>query len=142
MSRSLDDLQPAFRAKVVQFLSACKAAGIDILVTCTTRTMDEQARLYAQGRTIPGHIVTNAKPGQSAHNYGLAVDIVPLVDGKPDWAFNAAHPSLVWAKVGRLGKLAGMDWLGDPSSPFIEGAHFQERNWREQLPGPRERSTA
>lgn len=142
MSRSLDDLSPVIRPKVDQFLYACKAAGIDIIVTCTLRTLDEQAHAYAQGRTMPGPIVTNAKPGTSAHNYGLAVDVVPMVNGKPDWTFNAMHPSPAWEKIGRLGRLAGLEWFGDPSSLFVEGAHFQEPHWREYLPGPRTRSTA
>lgn len=130
MSRSLDDLSPIIRPKVDVFLASVKAAGIDLLVTCTLRSMPEQATLYAQGRTAPGAIVTNAKPGDSAHNYGLALDVVPIVNGKPDWQFNAMHPDPAWDKVGRLGKLAGLQWLGDPSSPFIEGCHFQLPNWR------------
>lgn len=131
MSRSLDDLDPLIRGKVDAFLTSCKDAGIDLLVTCTRRTMDEQAALYAKGRTAPGSIVTNAKPGESAHNYGLAVDVVPLVSGKPEWVFNAMHPSHTWETVGRLGKAAGLQWLGDPNSPFIEGCHFQLPHWRE-----------
>jgi peptidoglycan L-alanyl-D-glutamate endopeptidase CwlK len=42
----------------------------------TLRTFAEQDGLYAQGRSKPGAIVTNAKGGQSYHNYGLAIDIV------------------------------------------------------------------
>lgn len=38
------------------------------------RTFDEQAKLYAQGRTEPGLMVTRARPGMSFHNYGLATD--------------------------------------------------------------------
>lgn len=46
----------------------------------TIRTFAEQEALYAQGRTKPGKVVTNAKAGMSYHNYGLAVDIVLLKD--------------------------------------------------------------
>ena len=130
MSRSLDDLSPLVRPKVDAFLASVKAAGLDIIVTATLRSNAEQAALYAQGRTTPGAIVTNAKPGESAHNYGLAVDVVPIVNGKPDWAFNAMHPDMAWGKIGRLGQLAGLEWLGDPNSTFIEGCHFQQKNWR------------
>jgi peptidoglycan L-alanyl-D-glutamate endopeptidase CwlK len=93
--------------------------------------MDEQAALYAQGRTTPGRIVTNAKPGQSAHNYGLAIDIVPLVNGKPDWTGDDA----VWQQVGKLGMAAGLEWLGAPHSEFVEQAHFQLPNWRNFIGG-------
>ncbi len=42
------------------------------------RTYAEQAKLYEQGRVTVGKIVTKAQPGQSMHNYGLAVDLAPL----------------------------------------------------------------
>jgi len=129
MSRSLDDLQPEFRALVDPWLAACKAQGIDLLVTCTLRTMAEQEALYEQGRTKPGRVVTNAKPGESAHNYGLAVDVVPLVNGKPVW--DAMDP--LWQTVGDLGMSHRLEWLGAPHSPFFECAHFQFPRWRDLL---------
>jgi len=52
------------------------------------RTIDEQNQLYAQGRTKAGNIVTNAKGGFSYHNYGLAIDIVELIEGKANWNFD------------------------------------------------------
>lgn len=129
-SRSLDDLDERIRPLAQTFLDRCKAAGLDVLVTCTLRSIAEQAELYAIGRTVPGHIVTNAKPGGSAHNYGMALDVVPMVHGKPLWAFDVKNPGPIWAKVGELGESAGLEWFGDPDSPFIEGCHFQIRNWR------------
>ena len=45
-------------------------------VICGTRTYDEQAELYAQGRTKPGPKVTNSPPGYSWHNFGVAWDFV------------------------------------------------------------------
>jgi len=126
MSRSLDDLKPEFRTMVDPWLADCAAAHIDILITCTLRTMEDQAVLYAQGRTTPGSIVTNAKPGQSAHNYGLALDIVPMIHGKPDWSGN----SPIWQEIANLGQARGLQWLGAPDSPFKEQAHFQHPNWR------------
>jgi peptidoglycan LD-endopeptidase CwlK len=125
-SRSLDDLRPEIRPQVDAFLSACQAAGIDVLVTCTLRSNDEQAALYAQGRSAPGHIVTDAQAGRSAHNYGLALDIVPMVNGKPDW--NGHDP--VWLTLGSLGQAAGLQWAGAPGFPFPEEPHFQHPNWR------------
>jgi peptidoglycan LD-endopeptidase CwlK len=126
VSRNLNDLVPEVRPLVDAFLAAGSAAGIDILVTCTLRTNAEQEALYAQGRTTPGPIVTNAKPGTSAHNYGMAIDIVPIVNGKPDWV--GTHP--VWNQLGQLGEAAGLEWAGAPSYPFHELAHFQLPNWR------------
>jgi peptidoglycan LD-endopeptidase CwlK len=126
MSRLLTDLRPDVRPLVDKFLDSCAAAELDILVTCTLRTLAEQAALYAQGRTAPGAIVTNAEPGSSAHNYGLAIDVVPIVNGKPDWSGTSA----VWQQVGALGIAAGLDWAGSPGFPFHEFAHLQLHNWR------------
>jgi peptidoglycan L-alanyl-D-glutamate endopeptidase CwlK len=126
-SRSLNDLHADVRPLVDAFLSSCASAGVDVLVTCTLRSNDEQAALYQQGRTKPGHIVTNATPGRSAHNYGLAIDVVPMVNGKPDW--NGKDP--VWGTLGVLGQAAGLTWLGAPGSSFPEEPHFQHPTWRE-----------
>ena len=62
-SRNLEDLHPKIREKAEAHISACKAEGIDILVTCTYRDLEAQDALYAQGRTKPGTKVTNAKGG-------------------------------------------------------------------------------
>ena len=53
-----------------------------MLIVSTLRTFAEQDELYAQGRTKPGKRVTNAKGGQSLHNYGVAIDFALLIDGK------------------------------------------------------------
>ena len=126
-SRSVNLLRPIFRPMAQGLLDDCKAANIDLLVTCTIRSLAEQDALYAQGRTMPGPIVTNAKAGQSAHNWGLAIDVVPMVNGKPEWN---GH-DLVWQEIGRLGQKRGMVWYGAPESKFHEMPHFEMPNWRE-----------
>jgi len=119
-SRDLNDLLPQVKAKVEAFIAACKAAGIDILVTSTYRDTESQDALFAQGRTTPGKIVTNARGGESFHNFRCAIDIVPMVNGKPDW--DGSHA--VWKEVGRLGKENGLEWAGEWVH-FKELAHFQ-----------------
>lgn len=119
-SRSLEDLLPVVRDRAYEFLHLCSAAGIDLLVTSTYRDYESQNELFAQGRTKPGSIVTNARGGESFHNFRCALDVVPLVSGKPDW--NGSHP--VWHTVGQLGKQAGLDWAGEWVT-FKELAHFQ-----------------
>lgn len=81
--------------------------------------------LYAQGRTEPGPIVTRAKAGQSAHNYGFAIDVVPLVNGKPDWN---GH-DLIWQEIGQIGQRRGMRWYGAPQAKFPELPHFEHPDW-------------
>ena len=118
-SRSLDDLIPQARVRVDKLIEVCKAAGIDLLVTSTYRDNESQDALYAQGRTQPGKIVTKAKGGQSFHNYRCAVDVVPLVNGKPVW-----DDTMLWSQIGGLGKQVGLEWAGDWQT-FKEYPHFQ-----------------
>ena len=54
------------------------------------RTLKEQDDIYAQGHTKKGEIVTDAKAGQSYHNYGLAVDIVMLLDKDGNGTYETA----------------------------------------------------
>lgn len=118
-SRSLDELLPQVRVRVDKLIENCKAAGIDLLVTSTYRDNESQDALYAQGRTQPGKIVTKAKGGQSFHNYRCAVDVVPLVNGKPVW-----DDTMLWSQIGGLGKRVGLEWAGDWQT-FKEYPHFQ-----------------
>ena len=118
-SRDLKDLDPYVAGLAKQFIAACKKQGIDLLVTSTYRDNESQNALYAQGRTKAGRIVTNAKAGQSFHNYRLAFDVVPIVNGKPQW-----NDFRTFQKIGAIGKSVGLDWAGDWKT-FKELAHFQ-----------------
>jgi len=128
-SRSLDDLKPEARALIEPFLAdwAAQADGYEALVTCTLRGIAEQDALWAQGRTTPGRIVTNAMGGQSAHNYGYAVDLVPVFHGKAIW--DTEHP--IWLELGDFGQARGLQWYGAPGAVFREYPHFQLPGWRE-----------
>jgi peptidoglycan L-alanyl-D-glutamate endopeptidase CwlK len=119
-SRSLDDLIFPVRMRVDKFLTFCREDQIDLLVTSTYRDIESQDALYAQGRTTAGAVVTNARGGFSFHNYRCAIDVVPLVNGKPNW--NGSDP--IWQKIGILGKEAGLEWAGEWKT-FKELAHFQ-----------------
>lgn len=118
-SRSLSDLHPRVRALCEAFIAKCDEAGIDVLITSTYRDLESQAALYAQGRTAPGNRVTNAKPGQSFHNYRVAFDFVPLVNGKAQWSDVA-----LFQKCGALAESVGLEWAGRWKA-FNELAHCQ-----------------
>lgn len=122
-SRNLNDLHPRVRAMAERFLGKCDDAGIDILVTSTYRDHESQAALYAQGRTAPGRKVTNAKPGESWHNWRVAFDFVPMINGKPVWSTDGADWKL-WETVGVIGESVGLEWAGRWKK-FREFAHFQ-----------------
>jgi peptidoglycan L-alanyl-D-glutamate endopeptidase CwlK len=126
-SRSFDTLAPQFRDRFKAWhVAAQEAAGCDLLVTCTYRSPEEQDALYAIGRTKPGRKVTNAKAGQSAHNYGLALDFVPMENGKPVW--DEGHNA--WRKAGNLAPSFGLEWAGTWPT-FREYPHVQVHNWKE-----------
>ena len=81
------NLEPGFIDKVKELkLKLLEETGYEWLVTQGRRTIAEQDRPYAQGRTSPGPKVTNAKGGSSPHNFGLAVDMVPIKDGNLWWS--------------------------------------------------------
>lgn len=101
----------------------------------TLRTFEEQNALYALGRTIPNtKVVTNAKGGQSYHNYGLAVDIVLLVDKDKNGTFESASwetnvdfdgdGKSDWQEVVNIFKRYGWEWGGDWK--FSDMPHFQK----------------
>ena len=92
----------------------------------TLRTDQEQNELYAIGRTKAGKIVTNAKGGQSIHNYGLAFDIVILYDKDNNGTFETASWDLDknFYLVVNYFKSKGWEWGGD-FKKFKDYPHFQ-----------------
>lgn len=118
-SRSLTDLLPVVQKKARALLAAAKAEGIDLLVTSTYRDAECQDALYAQGRTKPGRKVTNARGGQSWHQYRVAFDVVPLFAGKAVW-----NDQRLWKRIGELGESVGLEWAGRWKT-FRESPHFQ-----------------
>lgn len=144
----LSQIHAALAAKARQLcaLASAQSPQIVIRVTQGLRTFEEQGALYDQGRIKPGTpcthngqtwpvgtckqhpyglVVTNAKPGQSWHNFGLAFDVA--VDALqhspvfvPDW--NATHPT--WRRLIQLGQQIGLDcgalWRTFPDTPHFE----------------------
>ncbi|MBC2190549.1 M15 family metallopeptidase [Listeria booriae] len=86
------------------------------------RSKAEQDALYAQGRTKPGQIVTNAKGGQSNHNYGVAVDLCLYTDDGKNVVWETT--SKRWLRVVTIAKSVGFKWGGDWTS-FKDYPHFE-----------------
>ncbi len=107
------------RRKVRKLLKRARQEGIELRVISAYRGCAEQNELYALGRTAPGSIVTNARCGQSAHNYRRAVDVVAFVNGEPLWE----NPR--WELIGRLGEQVGLSWGGRWTS-FKDRPHFED----------------
>lgn len=131
--RNILELHPRLQAKLAELQTLCLNHGITIKIGECLRTVAEQDALYAQGRTTPGSIVTNARGTSysSQHQWGIAADfyIDMDVDGdgvNSDDAFNNATG--LFDKVGSLAKSIGLGWGGDWKSP-VDKPHLYLPDW-------------
>jgi peptidoglycan L-alanyl-D-glutamate endopeptidase CwlK len=136
-------LHPKIRQKVLDAYTYANnkllGKGVRLRFAYTTRTFEEQNELYAQGRTklydSTGKRlgkVTQAKGGQSIHNYHLAFDIVLLLDKDGDGKFESATYEMLdfdkdgksdWLEVVEYFKSKGFVWGGDWK--FKDKPHFE-----------------
>lgn len=133
----LKEVHPLLAEKIRQMSDLLGQEGITIRVTQGLRTWEEQQALYNQGRNPPtGEIVTNAPPGYSYHQFGLAVDVVPMTTLGPDW--NVAHP--VWGRIVSVGTSLGLT-AGAMWRTFKDYPHFQLTGNLPVTPSPLVRAT-
>lgn len=111
------DLLPLVKRQSDKFVEEMKLMGLPIRIVEGFRSPERQDQLYAQGRTKPGNIVTNARAGESLHNYGVAVDIVFRKQG-----YDATEDQ--WLAAATIGKSLGFDWGGDWKD-FVDKPHFE-----------------
>lgn len=131
--RNILELHPRLQAKLAELQTLCLNHGITIKIGECLRTVAEQDALYAQGRTTPGSIVTNARGTSysSQHQWGIAADfyIDMDVDGdgvNSDDAFNNA--TRLFDKVGSLAKSISLGWGGDWKS-IVDKPHLYLPDW-------------
>lgn len=140
-------LHPSLRAEVMALIDKAelKLPGVAIRIVQGLRTFEEQNKLYAQGRTLPGPRVTNSKGGQSYHNYGLAIDFALLYDTEK----NGTYEFLSWDTLKDFDKDGEADWMevveifeeagyiwGGRFSTLKDNPHFEKAfgfNWRKLL---------
>lgn len=116
------ELLPLIKHKLEEHKALCAKHGIYFQLTSAYRSIPAQDALYEQGRTKPGKIVTNAKGGQSFHNWRVAYDVWPVVGGKLlSFSDENAEP-LLWA-IGFFAKKVGLEWGG--VWPVRDIPHFQ-----------------
>jgi hypothetical protein len=113
----ISGLDSRLRIPATDFINAAATQGVNLRITQGFRTFAEQDAFYAQGRTTQGEIITNAKGGESYHNYGLAFDVVIMQNGKPVWQ---RLPN----NIGDLGASFGFEWGGNWRT-FKDYPHFQ-----------------
>lgn len=109
-------LHPFVLKAAIAFMEDLEKLGIEAGIFSGYRSFDQQAALFAKGRTAPGKIVTNSAPGNSYHNYGLAIDVVFLKNGSWTWVGDFGAISLI-------GKARGFSWGGNWE--WKDFCHFQ-----------------
>lgn len=123
--RDIDQLHPVLQKKLRELVKISEEKGYPVGIGECLRTVEEQNALYAQGRTEPGQIVTNAKGSSfsSMHQWGVAFDFYRK-DGKGSYEDGDGF----FRKVGELGKELGLEWGGDWKS-IVDKPHFQLPDW-------------
>ncbi len=114
MGGSLSDLNPELSVYARALVNAAGVAGLQPRITSTIRTHSEQGRLYRSFLANPARAYPVAPPGQSAHEYGEAFDLV-------------VTPKEALADVGYTWRTWGGGWDGR------DAVHFE-------LPGASERA--
>lgn len=129
----ISKLHPKVRDEVSKIINECNSAltgRAKVRIAQGLRTFAEQDALFAKRPKV-----TNAKGGQSIHNYGLAVDIVLIIDGKEaswdtakDWDNDGIAD---WYECVKIFAKYGWDWGGNWKT-FKDLPHFEKKgfNWR------------
>jgi len=135
----ISKLHPSVRAemtKIIQQIDKALTGRAAVRISQGLRTFKEQDDLFAIGRTKPGKKVTQAKGGQSIHNYGFAVDIVLIIDGKTaswdtfaDWDGDQIAD---WQECVAIFKANGWNWGGNWAT-FKDMPHFEKKGFKWQV---------
>lgn len=140
--KRIEKLHPLVRDEVEKIINECNEAltgNAKVRITQGLRTFEEQRLLHNKGRIAPGKKVTNAKAGQSIHNYGFAVDICLIIDEKiaswntvKDWDNDTVAD---WYECVKIFSKYDWEWGGNWKT-FKDLPHFEKRgynNWRKLI---------
>lgn len=121
----LTKLHPWLQEKIAKWRKACHKKGYYVAITQGLRTKEDQDKLYAQGRTKPGSIVTNAKGSDyaSQHQWGIAFDF-----GCPATSNKEFYNEDRMKKMAKIAKDVGLAWGGDWSG-FKDTPHLYLDKW-------------
>lgn len=124
--RTLDPkAQPIFTAFLTKAKVIAATFGCDYKAISGNRTFAEQDALYAQGRSAPGKVVTNARAGQSNHNFGIAVDCGVFkagayVDDADSSLADKVHKTVATQLADEFKLEWGGDWVSIKDFPHFE----------------------
>ena len=118
-------LHPWLNYKLDLLIKKCNKKGIYLIITEGFRTVKYQDKLYAQGRTTKGIIVTNAKGKdyKSQHQWGIAFDIA-INDKKLLYDIPTLKKVSKIAKSRSVGLAWGGDWVR-----HVDMLHFYLPKW-------------
>jgi peptidoglycan L-alanyl-D-glutamate endopeptidase CwlK len=132
--RNITDLHPDMQVLCQKFLVACKAVGINVGISQTYRSSQEQDNDYQIGRVLPGKIITNAQGGESPHNCTLADGtpaakafdfyILDTDDNQCDWNPEDAQ----WRQAIAIGQNLGL--VSGSTFNIKDNDHFELTNWK------------
>lgn len=144
----VEALHPKVRTEAKALIEKAEAglpSYMAIRVVQGLRTFAEQKAIYDQGRSKPGKIVTNAAPGSSYHNYGLALDFAILYDKDRNGTYETLSWDTVkdedkdgisdWKEIAKVFLDAGWTWGGNFKS-ILDMPHVEKNfgnNWRTLL---------
>jgi peptidoglycan LD-endopeptidase CwlK len=147
----IDLLIPEAKLKCLEIETKCKESGFDLLIYCTYRSFEDQAKLFRQSRTFNnitmksdelrsngfvflaeilmnvgpqyGKEVTNASPGESWHQYKEAFDAVPMLNGNELWDYqgNEKYWDIYIQLIEKCGMHSGKSWGDDPHCQLRHG---------------------
>ncbi|WP_420490247.1 M15 family metallopeptidase [Neobacillus drentensis] len=122
------ELHPIVKERSNQLTQQAADKGIVVVITDGFRSVEDQDLLYEKGRSAEGNIVTNAKGGESYHNYGLAIDFaLKTPSGNVIWDMQYdgnKNGKADWTEVVKMAKALGFEWGGDWAK-FKDYPHLQ-----------------
>ena len=146
-SRDIEKLHPDLRDKAKELKSRLP---FELLIYCTGRSAEEQAKLFRQSRSKKiidekiatlekygheelakilrdvgpqyGPHVTKVGPGESWHQYWEAFDAVPVIGGKLLWVRKTNDQ--YWGQLGSVATELGLNWGGNWPK-WQDAPHFQ-----------------
>ncbi|MCU7552131.1 M15 family metallopeptidase [Chitinophagaceae bacterium LB-8] len=128
-SRDIKDAHPILQEQFAKAKETFEKTypNVTVILTATYRSPEEQNDLYAQGKTKPGKKVTNAKGGQSPHNFkpSFAIDVAFVIDTKVDWSekwFKLFSTRMVNPKI---------EWGGQWK--YVDYPHYVIKGWKDMI---------
>ncbi|MCX8730010.1 M15 family metallopeptidase [Gilliamella sp. B2969] len=115
-------LHPKIRQHTLDFINDAESKlNLKLRVSDGYRSIEEQNKLYDKGRVNSDPIVTKVKGGYSFHNYGLAIDVVEILDNKAIF-LDDKHRKI--KEIVDIAKSYGFLWGGDWIT-FKDYPHFE-----------------